>query len=99
MGRDPSSARARLRRAVAATAGQPLTYTCAPPGSGTRVGIDRDEDGRRDGVDNCAAVKNATQTDGDGDGVGNVCDNCVSTSNASQADADADGIGDACDAS
>ena len=32
-------------RALAATAGQELTYTCVPPGSGQRVGIDRDEDG------------------------------------------------------
>ena len=32
-------------RALAATAGQDLTYTCVPPGSGTRVGIDRDGDG------------------------------------------------------
>ncbi len=31
-------------RAVAA-AGNNITYTCAPPGSGTRMGIDRDEDG------------------------------------------------------
>jgi hypothetical protein len=28
-----------------ATAGQELTYTCVPPGSGTRIGVDRDEDG------------------------------------------------------
>jgi YVTN family beta-propeller protein len=35
-------------RAVATTAGQELTYTCVPPGSGTRIGIDRDEDGYRD---------------------------------------------------
>jgi YVTN family beta-propeller protein len=85
-------------RALAATAGQPLTYTCAPPGSGTRVGVDRDLDGRRDGQDNCPAVANGTQTDLDADGVGNSCDNCVSVSNATQSDADADGIGDACDA-
>ena len=26
-------------------AGQELTYTCVPPGSGTRIGVDRDEDG------------------------------------------------------
>jgi hypothetical protein len=84
-------------RALAATAGQSLTYTCAPPGSGARVGLDRDEDGRYDGVDNCVALKNASQTDGDGDGVGNACDNCATTSNASQADSDADGLGDACD--
>ena len=32
-------------RGLAATAGQELTYTCVPPGSGVRVGIDRDEDG------------------------------------------------------
>src|SRR5262249_4570653 len=29
----------------AGTAGQELTYTCVPPGSGIRMGIDRDEDG------------------------------------------------------
>lgn len=32
-------------RALAATPGQEVTYTCAPPGSGTRMGIDRDLDG------------------------------------------------------
>ena len=32
-------------RLVAATAGQQLTYTCVPPGSGVRIGVDRDEDG------------------------------------------------------
>jgi len=32
-------------RAKALTAGQELTYTCVPPGSGDRAGIDRDEDG------------------------------------------------------
>jgi hypothetical protein len=31
-------------RALAATAGQELTYTCVPPGNGTRAGVDRDED-------------------------------------------------------
>ncbi|MCI0636515.1 MAG: hypothetical protein L0206_21740, partial [Actinobacteria bacterium] len=40
-------------RAFATTPGQELTYTCAPPGSGTRMGIDRDEDGffDRDEID------------------------------------------------
>jgi YVTN family beta-propeller protein len=38
-------------RALAGTAGQELTYTCAPPGSGTRIGIDRDEDGCLDHED------------------------------------------------
>src|SRR5262249_6853683 len=32
-------------RALAGTGGQELTYTCVPPGSGTRIGVDRDEDG------------------------------------------------------
>ncbi|WP_437493968.1 hypothetical protein WME75_21570 [Sorangium sp. So ce1014] len=32
-----------------ATAGSPLTYTCAPPGSGVRMAIDRDGDGALDG--------------------------------------------------
>ena len=31
-------------RNLAATVGQDLTYTCVPPGSGQRIGIDRDED-------------------------------------------------------
>ena len=35
-------------RALAATPGQPLTFTCTPPGSGLRVGVDRDEDGAYD---------------------------------------------------
>ena len=41
---EPALPEAALR-ALAATAGQELTYTCLPPGSGTRAGIDRDEDG------------------------------------------------------
>jgi DNA-binding beta-propeller fold protein YncE len=36
-------------RALANTPGQELTYTCAPPGSGIRMGIDRDLDGILDG--------------------------------------------------
>lgn len=32
-------------RAYAATPGQELTYTAVPPGSGVRIGIDRDSDG------------------------------------------------------
>jgi DNA-binding beta-propeller fold protein YncE len=40
-------------RGVATTAGNTVTYTCVPPGSGMRVGVDRDEDGflDRDEVD------------------------------------------------
>ena len=36
-------------RMLAGTAGQELTYTCVPPGSGRRIGIDRDLDGVLDG--------------------------------------------------
>jgi len=32
-----------------AASGGELTYTCTPPGSGVRAGIDRDEDGVLDG--------------------------------------------------
>ena len=32
-------------RAAALLAGQEVTFTCVPPGSGTRIGLDRDEDG------------------------------------------------------
>jgi hypothetical protein len=35
-------------RGQASTVGQERTYLCVPPGSGTRVGVDRDEDGARD---------------------------------------------------
>jgi DNA-binding beta-propeller fold protein YncE len=36
-------------RQYALTRGQPLTYTCVPPGSGERIGIDRDGNGVLDG--------------------------------------------------
>ena len=32
-----------------AQAGRPVTYTCVPPGSGQRIGVDRDGDGFWDG--------------------------------------------------
>jgi DNA-binding beta-propeller fold protein YncE len=71
-------------RALATSEG-PLTYTCAPPGSGTRMGIDRDEDTLLDGLDNCPAADNLDQLDTDGDLAGNACD----------ADDDNDGLLDA----
>src|SRR5262249_7233561 len=56
-------------RAQAATAGQELTYTCVPFGSGTRIGIDRDLDGCLDFDDGapadpttCAASGTTTTT-------------------------------------
>ena len=41
---DPPLLPAQLR-AIATVVGQELTYTCVPPGSGVRIGVDRDEDG------------------------------------------------------
>jgi len=65
-------------RALAGTAGQELTYTCVPPGSGTRVGIDRDEDGYldRDELDAGSDPTNPASVpqDIDGDGVINSLD-------------------------
>ncbi|HME72585.1 MAG TPA: thrombospondin type 3 repeat-containing protein, partial [Myxococcota bacterium] len=85
-------------RAQAATPGQELTYTAVPPGSGVRIGIDRDLDGVLNGKDNCPGTANKDQADGDGDGVGDVCDNCPSKANPDQKDTDANGVGDVCQA-
>jgi hypothetical protein len=41
----------RLLRATALLPMGEITYTCVPPGSGTRMGLDRDEDGVFDGDD------------------------------------------------
>jgi hypothetical protein len=60
-------------RALAASQG-PLTYTCVPPGGGTRMGINRDRDVHLDGNDNCRDAANDAQTDTDGDLAGDACD-------------------------
>ena len=60
-------------RALAPTQG-PLTYTCVPPGSGTRMGINADRDIEFDGNDNCVGVANDNQDDNESDGLGDVCD-------------------------
>ncbi len=96
-----------------ATDAAPITFTCVPPGSGERMGINRDRDNFLDGLDNCPAVANDDQTDTDMNGVGDACevilmdadmdgvedsiDNCVDDDNPGQEDFDGDGAGDACD--
>ncbi len=44
----PSISDAQVRQFVQQS-GKPVTYTCVPPGSGFRLGVDRDGDGYRDG--------------------------------------------------
>ncbi|RKT00767.1 gliding motility-associated C-terminal domain-containing protein [Flavobacterium sp. 123] len=71
---------------------------------------DCDNDGIRNGDDNCVFTANANQTDNDNDGLGDTCDddddndgildtvdNCPLTPNSDQADRDHDGKGDVCD--
>jgi hypothetical protein len=70
---DPPRSAADLA-ALAGVANQELTFTCVPPGSGTRIALDRDEDAVRDGDDRCPVVADADQADVDGDGVGDACD-------------------------
>ncbi len=60
-------------RALATSEG-PLTYSCVAPGSGVRVGINRDLDVVLDGLDNCPGHPNDSQTDTDMDGLGDACD-------------------------
>jgi DNA-binding beta-propeller fold protein YncE len=61
-------------RTVASNPGQEQVFTCVPLGTGTRMGIDRDEDTVLDGDDNCPAHVNPLQDDSDGDGIGDACD-------------------------
>jgi DNA-binding beta-propeller fold protein YncE len=49
-------------RAMAST-GHPVTFTCAPPGSGVRVGVDRDGDGSWDGDERDAHTDPADPSD------------------------------------
>ena len=88
--------------------GQTLTYTAVPPGSGQRMGIDRDEDLVPNGIDNCPVAPNGpgggTCTAGDVALLGTGCDldaDCGATGVCSKAqeDEDVDTVGDACEPS
>ena len=95
-------------RAKATVAGQEVTLSCVPPGSGPRMSIDRDEDGALNGLDNCPGAPNdalggtctagesgllATECTTNADcGTGGLC-------SLAQEDTDLDGVGDACEPS
>jgi DNA-binding beta-propeller fold protein YncE len=61
-------------RSVAASAGQEQAFTAVPIGTGTRIGVNRDEDAWLDGDDNCPGIQNNDQADFDVDGLGDLCD-------------------------
>ncbi|AUX28379.1 MULTISPECIES: hypothetical protein [Sorangium] len=50
-------------RQIAVATGRPLAYTCTPPGSGYRTGVDRDEDGFLDGDERSAGSDLAAPSD------------------------------------
>ncbi|MBT8143477.1 MAG: hypothetical protein KJO55_02185 [Gammaproteobacteria bacterium] len=83
---------------LAQTAGQELTFTAVVPGTGVRIGIDRDSDGIYNSDDVCPAVSDAGQADSDADGYGDACDNCILDANTDQHDSNNDGFGNRCDA-
>lgn len=61
-------------RALSNTAGQEITYTCVPFGSGERIGVDRDGDTIYNAIDNCPDVPNPSQADADSNEVGDACE-------------------------
>ena len=99
----PSALRAKANPAGSA---QSLTYSCVPPGSGTRIGTDRDVDSLLDELDNCPAAPNGpalgTCTSGDPLLLASSCTSAAACGSGgfcslAQEDGDLDGVGDACE--
>ena len=93
-------------RAKAGTPAQNIHYLCAPPGSGERMGIDRDLDAVLDGLDNCPAWPNgAAQGSCTAGAPDRLAARCTSSGDCgsggfcslAQEDGDTDGTGDACE--
>ena len=62
LARAPAVTDAQVRHFVQQS-GKPVTYTCVPPGSGFRLGVDRDGDGYRDGDEFLAGSDPADRQD------------------------------------
>ncbi|MEE8058750.1 MAG: dockerin type I domain-containing protein [Pseudomonadales bacterium] len=80
-----------------ATAGVELTYTCAPPGSGHRIALDRDMDTLLNFNEIADLQTDPAKTDTDGDGIDDANDNCSLLANIDQRDSNGDGYGNICD--
>jgi hypothetical protein len=86
------------QRCQSAGAGFVCAEAAAPDTDGSiDPADDRDGDGVRDALDNCAGVANASQADEDRDLRGDACDNCPPFADPTQLDRDGDGVGDLCD--
>ena len=95
-------------RAKASVVGQEVTFTCATPGAGNRVALDRDLDVALNGLDNCPGTPNAvgggTCTLGDGVLLGTPCTLAAECGiggfcSTNQEDGNSNGVGDACEPS
>lgn len=64
------------------------------PNDKDKIGLDIDEDGIDDLVDNCRGITNPNQADDDGDGVGDLCDEDSGDFKKYYLDSDGDGYGD-----
>ncbi|MBT8444451.1 MAG: hypothetical protein KJO13_06875, partial [Gammaproteobacteria bacterium] len=80
-------------RALAATT-DTLTYTCAPPGSGHRIALDRDLDGLLNFDEVSLHGSNPARDDTDEDGLTDADEVNVHNTNPALADSDGDGLDD-----